>query len=82
MAGISEDVENLRVNWGDFKHALDEVKPAFGVSEEELQAVIQNGIIHYNQNIEVWDLTETATASSLIHCPSDIVHTSRWGAIC
>ena len=62
MAGISEDVENLRVNRGDFIHALDEVKPAFGVSEEELQAVIQNGIIHYNQNIEVWDLTETATA--------------------
>ena len=53
MAGISDDVENLRVNRNDFMHALDEVKPAFGVSEEELQAVIQNGIIHYNRNIEV-----------------------------
>jgi vesicle-fusing ATPase len=53
MAGISDDVENLRVNRDDFMHALDEVKPAFGVSEEELQAVIQNGIIHYDQNIEV-----------------------------
>ena len=53
MAGISDDVENLRVNRDDFMSALDEVKPAFGVSEEELQAVIQNGIIHYDQNIEV-----------------------------
>jgi vesicle-fusing ATPase len=34
-------------------HALDEVTPAFGVSEEELQAVVQNGIIHYSQRINV-----------------------------
>lgn len=53
MAGISDDVENLRVNRDDFLHALEEVKPAFGVSEEELEAVIQNGIIHYDMNIEV-----------------------------
>ncbi|KAJ7223929.1 vesicular-fusion protein SEC18 [Mycena rebaudengoi] len=48
MAGISDDVDNLRVNRGDFMHALDEVHPAFGVSEEELQQVIQNGIIRYD----------------------------------
>jgi vesicle-fusing ATPase len=53
MAGISEDVENLRVNRDDFMHALEEVKPAFGVSEEELAAVIQNGIIHFDETIEV-----------------------------
>ena len=47
MAGISDDVENLRVNRNDFMSALDEVHPAFGVSEEELQQVIQNGIIHF-----------------------------------
>ncbi|KAJ7715218.1 vesicular-fusion protein SEC18 [Mycena olivaceomarginata] len=51
MAGISDDVENLRVNRGDFLHALDEVHPAFGVSEEELQSVIQNGIIHYDNEL-------------------------------
>jgi vesicle-fusing ATPase len=34
-------------------HALDEVQPAFGVSEEELQAVVQNGIIHYSQRVNV-----------------------------
>ncbi|KAJ7749250.1 vesicular-fusion protein SEC18 [Mycena olivaceomarginata] len=52
MAGISDDVENLRVNRGDFLHALDEVHPAFGVSEEELQSVIQNGIIHYDNVVD------------------------------
>ncbi|KAF7355680.1 hypothetical protein MSAN_01485800 [Mycena sanguinolenta] len=52
MAGISDDVENLRVNRGDFMNALDEVHPAFGVSEEELQSVIQNGIIHYDTTVD------------------------------
>ena len=53
MAGISDDVENLRVNREDFLRALDEVHPAFGVSEEELQQVIQNGIIHYDPIVDV-----------------------------
>jgi len=52
MAGISEDVENLRVNRADFISAFDEVQPAFGVSEEELQQVIQNGIIHFDLSID------------------------------
>ncbi|KAJ6482822.1 vesicular-fusion protein SEC18 [Mycena vitilis] len=52
MAGISDDVENLRVNRSDFMHALDEVHPAFGVSEEELQAVIQNGIIRFDSTVD------------------------------
>jgi vesicle-fusing ATPase len=34
-------------------NALEEVHPAFGVSEEELQQVIQNGIIHYNEDVKV-----------------------------
>lgn len=53
MAGISDDVENLRVNREDFMHALEEVHPAFGVSEEELQQVIQNGIIHFDTVVDV-----------------------------
>lgn len=53
MAGISDDVENLRVNREDFLNGLEEVHPAFGVSEEELQQVVQNGIIHYNPNVDV-----------------------------
>ena len=53
MAGISDDVDNLRVNRADFMRALDEVHPAFDVSEEELQQVIQNGIIHYDPVVDV-----------------------------
>ena len=53
MAGISDDVDNLRVNRNDFVCAFDEVQPAFGVSEEELQQVIQNGIIHYASHVDV-----------------------------
>lgn len=53
MAGISDDVDQLRVIRDDFLQALDEVQPAFGVSEEELATVIQNGIYHFSQDIEV-----------------------------
>lgn len=53
MAGISEDIENLRVKRNDFLSALEEVHPAFGVAEEELQQVVQNGIIHYDECINV-----------------------------
>ncbi|KDN44542.1 AAA-domain-containing protein [Tilletiaria anomala UBC 951] len=51
-AGISDDVENMRVNRDDFMHALDEVHPAFGVSEEELQQVVSNGIMHFAPHID------------------------------
>jgi vesicle-fusing ATPase len=52
MAGISEDVVNMKVNRADFHHALEEVKPAFGVSEEELSSRIPYGIIHYSPMID------------------------------
>ncbi|KAH8094942.1 vesicular-fusion protein SEC18 [Cristinia sonorae] len=47
LAGVSDDIENLRVNRGDFLQALEEVTPAFGVAKEEMEQVVQNGIIHY-----------------------------------
>ncbi|CAD6567725.1 MAG: transport between ER and Golgi ATPase protein [Tremellales sp. Tagirdzhanova-0007] len=46
-----EDIDNIQISRADFMHALDEVQPAFGVSEEELQQVVQNGIIHYSQRV-------------------------------
>ncbi len=51
MAGVSDDVVNMKVNRGDFQNALEEVKPAFGVSEEELQNCVQGGIIHFSSYI-------------------------------
>ena len=53
MAGISDDIENLRVNRADFMNALDEVTPAFGVAKEELEQVVQNGIIHFSSTVDV-----------------------------
>ncbi|EON65503.1 hypothetical protein W97_04741 [Coniosporium apollinis CBS 100218] len=52
MAGIKDDVENLKVNRQDFFNALDEVKPLFGVAEEELSSRIRGGIIHYSPLID------------------------------
>ncbi|RDB20001.1 Vesicular-fusion protein sec18 [Hypsizygus marmoreus] len=81
MAGISDDVENLRVNRTDFMNALEEVHPAFGVAEEELQQVIQNGIIHYDTVVDellrsgqlfveqVRSSTRTPLVSVLLHGP-------------
>ncbi|KAG6328203.1 hypothetical protein ID866_10886 [Astraeus odoratus] len=52
LAGISDDVENLRVNRDDFMKALDEIKPAYGVSEEEISEVVKNGIITFDAEIQ------------------------------
>lgn len=51
MASINDDVVNMKVNRSDFHNALDEVKPAFGVSEEELSSRIQYGVIHFSESI-------------------------------
>lgn len=53
LAGISDDIDEMKVCRDDFMQALDEVQPAFGVNEEELQAVVQNGIIHFASHIHV-----------------------------
>ncbi|PGH01699.1 hypothetical protein AJ79_07853 [Helicocarpus griseus UAMH5409] len=51
MAGISDDIVNMKVNRQDFHNALEEVKPAFGVSEEELESCLHGGIINYSPEI-------------------------------
>ena len=67
FAGISDDVENLRVNRSDFFQALEEIKPAFGTTEEEIQEVIQNGIIEFDSEIHV--RRETLVLRDLLRCP-------------
>lgn len=52
MAGISDDIDNLKVNRQDFLSALEEVQPAFGVSEEELVQCIRGGIIRFSPRID------------------------------
>ncbi|KAK0634869.1 vesicular-fusion protein sec18-like protein [Bombardia bombarda] len=52
MAGVSEDVANMKVNRQDFMNALDEVKPAFGADGAELEDLLTFGIIHFSQSIK------------------------------
>jgi vesicle-fusing ATPase len=52
MAAINPDVENMKVSRQDFLSALDEVKPLFGVAEEELGKRILRGVIHYSPFIK------------------------------
>lgn len=52
MAGVSDDVTNMKVNREDFLNALSEVKPAFGVSDEELDEAIMYGIVHFSPLIQ------------------------------
>ncbi|MCJ1477379.1 transport between ER and Golgi ATPase protein [Lambiella insularis] len=51
-AGISDKIDEMKVNRQDFTLALDDVKPAFGVSEDELQGCLTGGIIHFSPFIE------------------------------
>ena len=57
-AKVSQDYENIKIQRDDFMRALDEVHPAFGVSETELQGCVVNGIIHFGPHIEVQLLSE------------------------
>lgn len=81
VAGISDDIVNMKVNRHDFQNALEEVKPAFGVSEEELERCIRGGIIHYSPFIgnildegrliiqQVQDAGSTPLFSVILHGP-------------
>lgn len=51
MATIDPNVENMKVKMVDFENALEEVKPLFGVAEEELGKRIRGGIMHFSEYI-------------------------------
>ncbi|KAF2853894.1 AAA-domain-containing protein [Plenodomus tracheiphilus IPT5] len=52
MAAINPDVENMKVNREDFLSALEEVKPLFGVAEEELGKRLRGGIMNFSPFIK------------------------------
>ena len=52
VAGISEDIENMKVNRRDFMNALDEVHAAFGVQEEEFERCVQGGVIKWAPHVQ------------------------------
>jgi vesicle-fusing ATPase len=45
---VKADVENMKIMRQDFITALDDVKPLFGVAEEELGKRVTRGIIHFS----------------------------------
>ncbi|KAI8916434.1 P-loop containing nucleoside triphosphate hydrolase protein [Gorgonomyces haynaldii] len=82
QASVSQDYNNIKVERDDFLHALDEVKPAFGVSEAELQQCVMNGIIKFDPQVtsilddgslfigQVKNSDRTPLVSVLLHGPS------------
>ncbi|KAK9778948.1 putative Vesicular-fusion protein SEC18 [Seiridium cardinale] len=52
LSNPSINYDDIKVSMEDFIRALDDVKPAFGVSEEELGDVAKHGIIPFSAHIE------------------------------
>lgn len=52
VAAIDDSIKDMKVEMQDFLRALDEVKPLFGVSEEDLQRAVEGGIIPFSPHIE------------------------------
>ncbi|KAH7320061.1 vesicle fusion factor [Stachybotrys elegans] len=52
LAAVKQDVTNIRVNRADFMNALTEVRPAYGVSEAELEEAVRLGIIPYSPHLD------------------------------
>lgn len=52
VTGVMGDPEDVMLTRDDLMRALEDVKPAFGVSEEELESSQPYGIVHYSPHIE------------------------------
>ncbi|CAJ2511844.1 Uu.00g074690.m01.CDS01 [Anthostomella pinea] len=52
VTGVSGNPNDVMLKRGDLMKALDDVKPAFGVSEEELTNASPYGVIHYSPHIQ------------------------------
>lgn len=52
VAAVSDDIADMKLRMADFELALQEVKPLFGVNEEDLEDSVGEGIIHFGPQIE------------------------------
>ena len=80
-AGVADDVGNLTVNRADFDHALNDIQPAFGVSEQAMQQCLRRGIIRFSPFIDdileegklmvrlIQDSKSTSLFSALLYGP-------------
>ncbi|KAL4962357.1 AAA family ATPase SEC18 [Aspergillus stella-maris] len=49
---VKDDAAEMKVDHSDFIHALDEIQPAFGVSDDEIKRCIEHGIMNYSQRVD------------------------------
>ncbi|XXG97871.1 hypothetical protein Hte_004185 [Hypoxylon texense] len=52
VTGVSGNPQDVMLTRADFMKALEDVKPAFGISEEELSGAAPYGIIDYSPHIQ------------------------------
>lgn len=52
LAAVKQDAASMRVNRADFMNALTEVRPAYGVSETELEEAVSLGIMAYSDHVK------------------------------
>ncbi|KAL1882088.1 hypothetical protein VTK73DRAFT_2497 [Phialemonium thermophilum] len=52
MAGLSDDVADIKITRADFMKALEEIKPALGADDSELEEKLTYGIVHYSPIIQ------------------------------
>lgn len=52
LAAVKQDVASMRVNRDDFMNTLTEVRPAYGVSEAELEEAVRLGVVPYGAHVE------------------------------
>ncbi|KAI1780300.1 AAA-domain-containing protein [Hypoxylon cercidicola] len=52
VTGVSGNPQDVMLTRADFMKALEDVKPAFGVSEEELSGAAPYGVIDYSPHIQ------------------------------
>lgn len=52
LAAVKQDVGDMKVNREDFMNALTEVRPAYGISEAELEDAVRLGIMPYGVHVE------------------------------
>lgn len=51
VAEFDKSIEDMQISMANFVDATEEVRPAFGVSEEELESMVQSGIFHFSPRI-------------------------------
>jgi len=53
-SGVSaKDLESIKISMADFELAFDDVKPAFGQHEEDLERVIRHGVVEFSEKMKL-----------------------------